>query len=166
MGLGRHGGGVAAARWLAREGALVTVTDLADADSLTASRRRIGRRADRPRWTFGRHDERDFADAEAIVVNPAVRPDHPLVTLARRRGVQITSEIELFLDRCPASVVGVTGSNGKSTTASMLAGILSADGQRTWLGGNIGVSLLGDLSSIQAGDKVVLELSSFPTSPI
>jgi UDP-N-acetylmuramoylalanine--D-glutamate ligase len=58
-------------------------------------------------------------------------------------------------------VIGVTGSNGKSTTATMLAAILSADGQKTWLGGNIGVSLLSELPAIETADRVVLELSSF-----
>jgi UDP-N-acetylmuramoylalanine--D-glutamate ligase len=73
----------------------------------------------------------------------------------------LTSEIELFLDCCPAKVIGVTGSNGKSTTSSMLAEILKSSGRRTRLGGNIGRSLLGELDQITAEDWVVLELSSF-----
>ncbi len=122
MGLGRHGGGVAAARWLAEQGAAVTVTDLASVSKRPA---RVDRALNRPilpiaAWTLGRHDEADFAGADAVVVNPAVRPDHPLVAKARTAGARITSEIELFLDRCPARVVGVTGSNGKSSTATML----------------------------------------------
>jgi UDP-N-acetylmuramoylalanine--D-glutamate ligase len=160
LGLGRHGGGVAAARWLAAGGAQVTVTDRADAAALAES---IAALVDAPisGWTLGRHDERDLLSADAIVVNPAVRPDHPLLALARAGGVTITSEIELFLERCPAPIVAVTGSNGKSTTATMLAGICSAAGETTWLGGNIGVSLLPKLGTICASDRVVLELSSF-----
>ncbi len=133
MGLGRHGGGVGAARWLAEQGAVVTVTDLADADALANS---IAALADVPiaRWTLGRHDESDFTSADAIVVNPAVRPDNPLLAVARANGVQITSDIELFLERCPASVVAVTGSNGKSTTASMLARIFALAATRTLAG--------------------------------
>ena len=84
-----------------------------------------------------------------------------MIEIARDAGVVLTSEVELFLDSCCASVVGVTGSNGKSTTAAMTAAILEAEGRRTWLGGNIGRSLLGELGRIQAEDVVVLELSSF-----
>ncbi len=97
-------------------------------------------------------------------------------------GVRLTTEIDLFLEAvtcpdiphasplpksegtCPAASIGVTGSNGKSTTSAMIAAILQAGGQRTWLGGNIGGSLLDHLDEIQPGDGVVLELSSFQLS--
>ncbi len=160
MGLGRFGGGVAAARWLARQGARVTVTDLADqetlADSLDALR-------DEPIAEFhlDGHREEDFRQAELIVVNPAVRPENRLLQLARQSGAQLTSEIELFMRASPAPIIGVTGSNGKSTTAAMTAVILRAAGRRAWLGGNIGHSLLDDLPNITADDRAVLELSSF-----
>jgi UDP-N-acetylmuramoylalanine--D-glutamate ligase len=160
MGLGRHGGGLGAARYLARHGAQVTVTDLADESALADSIRAL---ADVPiaRWRLGGHEETDFASAEWLVVNPAVRPDHPLVQLAQRSGARVTSEIELFLDACPSRIVGVTGSNGKSSTATMIADILKLSGNRTWLGGNLGGSLLDDVDRMQADDLVVLELSSF-----
>ena len=106
-------------------------------------------------------DPNDFQTAEVVVVNPAVRPGDRLVELAQRSGAQITSETELFLNACPATVVGVTGTVGKSTTATMLADMLAAGGRRSWLGGNIGHSLLADLPSISADDIVVIELSSF-----
>jgi UDP-N-acetylmuramoylalanine--D-glutamate ligase len=112
-------------------------------------------------FCFGEHREADFREADLLIVNPAVKPDNPLVRLARDSGARIASEIELFLDRCPAPVIGVTGSNGKSTTAAMTAAILNAAGRRTWLGGNIGRSLLPDLPQIRADDWAVLELSSF-----
>ncbi len=160
MGLGRHGGGVAAARFLAAAGAQVTVTDLAPTDDLRES---VAALADSSiaRYRLGEHAEDDFRTAELVVVNPAVRSDNRLVALARAAGAAITSEIELFLERCPAPVIGVTGSNGKSTTAAMIAAIFTASGRPTWLGGNIGHSLLEDLPRIQSGDAVVLELSSF-----
>jgi UDP-N-acetylmuramoylalanine--D-glutamate ligase len=160
MGLGRHGGGLGAARFLADQGARVTISDAAEAPSLSAE---VEALADLPIQTmhFGGHDERDFRSAEVVVVNPAVRPDHPCLRIAREAGARLTSEIELFLERCPARVIGVSGSNGKSTTATMLAEILRSDGRRTWLGGNIGGSLLDQLDQVRAGDWVVLELSSF-----
>lgn len=160
MGLGQHGGAVGAARWLAAQGAQLTITDLADESTLAESLAALGK-LPIAQLRLGQHVEEDFIGADAVIVNPAVRPGHWLVELARHRGAQILSEIELFLNACPAPILGVTGSNGKSTTADMLAAILQADGRHTWLGGNIGGSLLDDLDCIRPDDWVVLELSSF-----
>lgn len=160
MGLGRHGGGVAVTRWLAEQGCRVTVTDLEPADRLADS---LDQLKDVPieRMALGGHDETDFRRAHLVVVNPAVRPNHPLLKLVRKRRGKLTSEIELFLERCPATVVGVTGTTGKSTTCAMLAEMLRHAGRCTWLGGNIGNSLLGDLQWMHKADVAVLELSSF-----
>ncbi|NQT15855.1 MAG: UDP-N-acetylmuramoyl-L-alanine--D-glutamate ligase, partial [Planctomycetes bacterium] len=151
---------VGAARWLARHGADVTVTDLADETVLAES---LAALADAPIGGFhlGGHREGDFREADLVVVNPAVRPDNSLLEIARAAGARLTSEIELFLGVCPAGIVGVTGSNGKSTTAAMTAATLQAAGRRAWLGGNIGASLLDELDRIGREDWVVLELSSF-----
>ena len=160
MGLGHFGGGLAVARWLACNGAEVTVTDLADANALAEP---LAQLAAMPiaRYTLGGHREADFRDIDLLVVNPAVRPGNPFVQIAMTAGVRIATEIELFLEQCPANVVGVTGSNGKSTTTAMIDSILRADSRISWLGGNLGGSLLDQLSAIQADDWVVLELSSF-----
>ncbi len=160
MGLGRHGGGLGAARYLARHGAHLTVTDAALRESLAPFLAELAQLPIRA-LRLGEHDVRDFRDAEYIVANPAVRLDHPCLEAARQSGAIVTSEIELLLERCPAHVIGVTGSNGKSTVATMLAEILSTAGRRTWLGGNIGGSLLGELNRMTCDDWVVLELSSF-----
>ena len=163
MGLGQFGGGAAAARWLAAEGARVTVTDLADERTLAPALENL---AGCPISAFhlGGHCEADFRQADLVVVNPAVRPESPWLGVARQNGVPLSTEIDLFLRHCPATTIGVTGSNGKSTTAAMIAAILQADGRRTWLGGNIGRSLLDVLDEISSGDSVVLELSSFQLS--
>jgi len=160
MGLGRHGGGVAVARYLAEHGAEVTISDMADREALAAS---LDLLSDVPiaAINLGGHEPQDFSAAEFVVVNPAVRFDHPMLQLARAAGATPTSEIEVFLRACSAEIIGVTGSNGKSTTSSMIAEILAAAGRRTWLGGNIGRSLLAELDKICADDWVVLELSSF-----
>jgi UDP-N-acetylmuramoylalanine--D-glutamate ligase len=160
MGLGRHGGGVAVSRWLAQQGCRVTVTDLEPHGKLTQSLAQVAD-VSIERFQLGRHDEADFASAEIVVVNPAVKPNHPLVELARGGGAVITSEIEFFLNRCPATVVGVTGTAGKSTTCTLLAKMLRNAARQTWLGGNIGVSLLPELDNMRSSDVVVLELSSF-----
>jgi UDP-N-acetylmuramoylalanine--D-glutamate ligase len=161
MGLGRHGGGVATARWLVEQGASVTVTDTATAESLQAT---LAQLADLPGITFRlgtAHDAADFTQSQMIVVNPAVKIGHPLVELARRHGECITSEADLFLRHNPGRLVAITGTTGKTTTASMLAAMCRAAGLRTWLGGNIGRSLLADLPHILPGDIVIMELSSF-----
>ena len=160
MGLGHFGGGVAAARWLAQRGARVTITDLADEDTLAES---LALLADLPIAAFllGGHREDAFCSADLVIVNPAVRPTSPWLHLVRQTSARLLTEIELFLENCPASVIGVTGSNGKSTTAAMIASILRADDRPTFLGGNIGGSLLDQLPHIGRDDWVVLELSSF-----
>ena len=167
MGLGRFGGGVGAARFFAERQAQVVVTDLAQADTLEQSLQKL---ADLPSITYhlGRHLRDDFTAADAVVVNPAVPPDSPFLSLARQANVPLTTEINIFFQLCPARIVGVTGSNGKSTTSAMIASILSGAvdaGQgpfrRVFLGGNIGRSLLGELEQITADDVAVLELSSF-----
>jgi len=160
MGLGHFGGGVGAARYLARRGARVTITDLADearlADSLIALDG-----VPIHDVHLGGHREDDFCEAELVVINPAVHPDNPLLALAARNGARLTTEIELFLNACPCPTVGITGSNGKSTTAAMTAAAVGADGRRVWLGGNIGQSLLEQLDQIARDDWAVLEISSF-----
>ncbi len=160
MGLGHHGGGVSAARFCAQAGAVVTITDLRDEKQLSEP---VALLPGIPFKNFrlGHHREEDFHFADIVVVNPAVRPSNRFVEVARQAGARILSEIELFLARCPATVIGVTGTVGKSTTSAMLAAVLKSAGRRTWLGGNIGQSLLSELPQITPTDIVVLELSSF-----
>ena len=160
MGLGHFGGGAAVARWLARAGDVVTVTDLADAERLRDALEAL-RGEPIAAYHLGAHRDDDFLQADLVVVNPAVRPDNPWLRMAQQASVPITSEIELFLNACRGRTVGVTGTNGKSTTAAMTAAALRACGVRAWLGGNIGESLLDKLDEIRPDDWVVLELSSF-----
>jgi UDP-N-acetylmuramoylalanine--D-glutamate ligase len=159
MGLGSFGGGVGLTRYLVSQGASVTVTDLRDAAALAGSLRTLG---DLPvRYVLGRHEEADFIDAEAVFVNPAVPPSSPYLQLARRHGVPLDSEINLFVRECRGRIVGITGSVGKSTTTALLGSILRRHDPRTLVGGNIGGSLLAYLPEITADTPVVLELSSF-----
>jgi len=158
MGLGLFGGGVGAARFFARRGANVTVTDLKDTVALAPSVRAL----DGLPVTFhlGGHDPADFTEADVVVVNPAVPKESPYLTMARKAGATITAEMTLFVEACPATIVGITGSAGKSTTTT-LAGAMLAKGGPTRVGGNIGKSLLEDLDAIRQNETVVLEMSSF-----
>ncbi len=160
MGLGRFGGGQGAVEFLLSRGASVTVTDLRTADELAAVIRNC-RDAVRVHWRLGGHHESDFLNTDLLIVNPAVRPGNPFVELAQSHGVPVTTEIGLFWERCRGRIAGITGTNGKSTTTQLLHDMLKSQGHRTWLGGNIGRSLLGVVDEIDADDWVVLELSSF-----
>lgn len=157
-GLGHFGGNIAATRWLVQQGAQVLVTDTAARDKLTDSLQQLdGLPVD---YRLGGHDERDFTDCDLVVASPAISPDNAYLAAATKAGVPITTEIRLFLDRCPLPVVAVSGTKGKSTTTAML-GLMLGTRYRVWLGGNIGKSLLADLPQMQEGDVVLLELSSF-----
>src|SRR6478609_1447488 len=111
MGLGRFGGGAGAVRFLTTRGARVTVTDLLDEADLAESLAQI---ADCPIEAFhlSGHLESDFLDADLVVVNPAVPPNHPLLESARQAFVPLTSEIALFWQFHRGRTLGVTGSNG------------------------------------------------------
>jgi UDP-N-acetylmuramoylalanine--D-glutamate ligase len=185
MGLGRFGGGLGAASWLAEQGARVLVTDLAPESKLAEPLAELKPHTDAGRIAtrLGGHDEADFTTADLVVANPAVpKPwENLFLRAAKAAGVPITTEIGLTLRLALARVgaertIGVTGSVGKSTTTAMIAHALRETGQRVLLGGNIGGSLLPELSSPLSLPNpaspaasppgialpwVVLELSSF-----
>ncbi len=160
MGLGTFGGGIGAVQFLATRGARVVVTDLRSEQELADS---LVKLHDLPCVEFhlGGHSQQHFRNAELIVVNPAVRPDNPYIELARQNNIPLTSEMNLFWQHNRGQVVAVTGSNGKSTTTTMIHAMLEASGHRCWLGGNIGGSLLPMVDQIESDHWVVLELSSF-----
>ena len=163
MGLGSFGGGAGAARFMVQSGAEVTVTDIRHRPQLAET---IAKLQDVwVQYHLGGHDEADFTRdrTDIVVANPAVPRTSVYLKSARRNGLAVTSEMNLFFERCPAPIVGVTGSNGKSTTTAMIAEVLRAGLQRrVWLGGNIGGdNLLCEVHKIGCDDLVVLELSSF-----
>ncbi|MBD3676749.1 MAG: UDP-N-acetylmuramoyl-L-alanine--D-glutamate ligase [Planctomycetaceae bacterium] len=160
MGLGRFGGGTGVIRFLVAQGAHVTVTDIKPADDLADSLDLISD-LDIEAIHLGGHHESDFTETDLLIVNPAVRRDSEWLQLAEQAGVPLSSEIGLFLQFNPAHVIGITGSNGKSTTAALTHHLLKNAGLKSHLGGNIGGSLLNSLDEIAPNDWVVLELSSF-----
>src|SRR5947209_1133366 len=118
MGLGVHGGGLGVVRFMARNGANVRVTDLRTADKMRTSIEALDGEGLDVEYTLGEHRETDFEWADVVVRNPAVPRESPWLELARRLGKPIEMEISLFLKLCPAPVIGVTGTKGKSTTAT------------------------------------------------
>lgn len=153
VGLAREG--TVAARWLAEQGARVIASDLratAGAEALAGLRVEM-----RP----GPQTPDLLAGVDLIVASPGVPQDLPLLLAAHERGIPITTETRLFAERCLASLVGITGSSGKTTTTTLTAKMLEASGFRVWLGGNIGEPLLGCAAEMRPQDRAVLELSSF-----
>jgi UDP-N-acetylmuramoylalanine--D-glutamate ligase len=162
MGLGRFGGGVDAAKFAVGAGAKVIVTDLASEEKLGISIRQLEEFAE-IEYHLGSHEPADFEQTDVIIVNPAVPPDNKYLQIARQCGKVITSQIGIFFQLCPAMTIGITGSNGKSTTAALTAHLLKSAGDKNVrLSGNIGNEpLLTILDQISRKDIVVLELSSF-----
>lgn len=103
----------------------------------------------------------DDLDQDYIFRSPGIRPDIPAFEQAKERGSVITSEMEIFCQVCPCKMIAVTGSDGKTTTTTMIAKLLEAEGYTVHLGGNIGHPLLAETGSMKETDMVVLELSSF-----
>ncbi|MAG92600.1 MAG: UDP-N-acetylmuramoyl-L-alanine--D-glutamate ligase [Planctomycetaceae bacterium] len=160
MGLGTFGAGIAVTRFLLEQGAHVTLTDLKTERELHHS---LAELPDDARLTLhlGGHRLEDFSQADLVVVSPAVRPDNEFIHCARDNAIAITTEMNLFWQHNRARVIGVTGSNGKSTTAALIHAMLQAAGINSHLGGNIGRSLLPQLPLLTSEAWVVLELSSF-----
>ena len=98
---------------------------------------------------------------DVIFKTPGMRPDVPELLAAKKRGVTVTTEMEVFMDLCPAHVTAITGSDGKTTTTTLVHKLLTMAGYNTHVGGNIGAPLLPEIDSIKESDWVVLELSSF-----
>ena len=106
-------------------------------------------------------DTLEETGADLILRTPGMKPYLPAFEEARRRGGTVTSEMELFFSLCPAPITAVTGSDGKTTTTTVIAGLLKASGHKVHLGGNIGRALLPVIEEISREDEAVVELSSF-----
>ncbi len=98
---------------------------------------------------------------DVIFKTPGMRFDVPEILRAKENGSIITSEMEVFFDLCPSHIIAVTGSDGKTTTTTLIHKMMTKSGYKTWLGGNIGNPLLADVENMEKDDWVILELSSF-----
>jgi UDP-N-acetylmuramoylalanine--D-glutamate ligase len=156
IGLAREG--LALTRFLVECGAQVTVSDLKTREQLQGS---LAKLADLPvRYVLGEHPL-TLLDADILFLSPGIPLDAPIVRAARARRMPISTETRLFLELCPAPVIAVTGSSGKTTTATLVGEMCKAASQTTLVGGNIGRPLIGQLADIRSADHVVMELSSF-----
>ncbi len=161
LGLGLHGGGASTARWLLKNGAKLIVSDIKPMRVLKSSVLSLGRNKNLA-FVFGKHREKDVKWADFIVYNPGVPKESKYLQLARRIGKSVYNEASLFFDRCRAQVVAVTGTRGKSTTASLISEMLKNSKKRSILAGNIRTSFMLDVvSRASESDIIVLELSSW-----
>ena len=103
----------------------------------------------------------DGVEADVVFRTPGMHPANPAIEALRARGAQVTSEMEVFFEVCPCTLLGVTGSDGKTTTTTLVSEMLKAAGKTVWLGGNIGTPLLPLVRQMKAEDYAVVELSSF-----
>jgi len=162
VGLGRSGR--ATAFLLRRQGAIVTVTDIKPpatfGDSLS------GLLAEKIGLALGWQPVELFLAHDLVVVSPGVPWDLPQLEAARARGIAVVPEVEVAGWYMDAPIVGVTGSNGKTTTTTLLGKMLEASGFSTFVGGNIGVALSSAVESLKPGSIVVAELSSFQLEAI
>ncbi len=103
----------------------------------------------------------DNLQADVVFRTPGMHPGNPALEALRSGGAEITSEMAAFFKLCPCPIIAVTGSDGKTTTTTLIAKMLQAEGKKVWLGGNIGTPLLSVCREIQKTDIAVVELSSF-----
>lgn len=103
----------------------------------------------------------DGVEAEILFRTPGMHPGNPAIQALRDRGAAVTSEMEVFFEVCPCHLIAVTGSDGKTTTTTLISEMLKASGKTVWLGGNIGTPLLPLCRQMQKDDYAVVELSSF-----
>lgn len=161
MGLGLHGGGAGSAEFFSRLGSRVVVTDLKRRAELRPSISKL-RRFKKIVYHLGGHKLVDFTKADYVIQGPGVPENSRLLEIARQSGAQVLSDVEIFFLTCPALIVGITGTKGKSTTTWLIGRFLERGlEKRIWVGGNIRKSMLSFLPRVKKGDIVVLELSSF-----
>src|SRR5438094_9465933 len=161
VGLGRSG--VALARFLASKGVVPRICDQKTREQLEEF---IPPLPENVQLVLGGYGRQTLKDCAAVHASPGVPCDSELLQLARDRGLRVSSEIDLFFRLCPAPIVGVTGTNGKTTTTALIGQVLAAGDRPVLVGGNIGETVLDRLQEVTPWHWVVLELSSFQLESI
>ncbi len=157
--LGMAKSGLACAKLLKRNGAEVFVSDLRDKDSLESETKRLEEL--NIAFETGGHTARVVSDRDFIVVSPGVPLDIPVLVEAQNRGIPVFSEIEVAFWLTDARIIGITGSNGKTTTVSLIGEILKKEKREYRVGGNIGIPFSTIGAEVSPDGFLVLELSSF-----
>ena len=183
MGLGLHGGGVGSANFFAKRSKKVIVTDLKSKKELKPSLTELKKNKN-IRYVLGQHRMKDFLGTDLIIQGAGIPDDSPYLVTARKNYIPIDTDIGIFFELCPVPIIGITGSKGKSTTASLIAAMLrekyeaprvhtrgifggirrsiSAEAdKKVFLAGNIRISVFDILPRLTKDSSVILELSSW-----
>lgn len=147
-------------KYMNKKEAIVTVFDNREMENIPKEAYDEIKRYDMPHF-FGRNALENLKGFDIIFRSPSCMPTIRELVEEEKRGAIITSEIEMLMKLCPGTVIGVTGSDGKTTTTSLIYEILRTAGYNCYLGGNIGTPLFTKLSEMHEEDYIVLELSSF-----
>ncbi len=158
MGLGISG--FWTAHYLAKQDALVTVSD-SNQESALSQKRVNALRALEVRLECGTHHKKSFKNADLIVISPGVPHMLPLLCEAREQGIPVIGELELAASIIKTPVIAITGTNGKSTVTELLGRLLNKAGYRVFVGGNLGTPLIAAVAEAQKIDYAVVEVSSF-----
>ena len=161
LGLARQGKSLA--RYWSDQGWKVIVSDIRSAEDLTEACQELS--GQDIGFVLGHHPDSLIEGADRLYLSGGVPADLPLVQQARTADILVSNDAQLLLELCPAPVIGITGSAGKTTTTTLVGRMLAqesaAKGTKAWVGGNIGRPLLDDLDLIKKHDSVAMELSSF-----
>lgn len=161
FGLGLNQGGVGSAKFFASQGAKVRVTDLHSKEVLKLSIDDLKIYSE-IEYSLDDHKNEDIAWADLIIKNPAIKPNNPYIEYALQIGKEVRMDMDIFLEFVkPSQIIGVTGTKGKSTTSSLIYEVLKKADKDVLLAGNIGVSVLDNISYIKKNTLIVLEISSF-----
>lgn len=152
-------------KWLCALGANVTAFDRLEENdpSIVKTKSEFANEGISVEWSLGESylDSLSNDDFDYVFKTPKMRVETPELQNAKMKGSVLTTEMELFMALCPCKIFAVTGSDGKTTTTTLVSEILKTAGYNVWLGGNIGTPLLDKVGEMKADDMVVLELSSF-----
>ena len=152
--------GIAAAEVLEEQGAVVTLADGQDRSHIKAAAE-LAAVEGRVKLALGRQDEALLDAVDLLILSPGISIRHPLVQAAEGRGIAVWSEIELAGRLCQAPILAVTGTNGKTTTTTLLGEMMRSAFDEVVVGGNIGTALSREVSRVTAAGRVVAEISSF-----
>ncbi len=161
--LGAARQGLALARYLHSEGSMVSINDKQSAAELLNAKTAL-KDLENIRWITGSHPLEALDSIDLLCLSGGVPLSNPIVQEAIRRGISISNDTQIFMEKVPCKVIGITGSAGKTTTTTLVGRIAQADTKtpkKAWIGGNIGNPLIVDVDKMSPNDIVVMEISSF-----
>jgi UDP-N-acetylmuramoylalanine--D-glutamate ligase len=162
--LGFARSGQEAARLAAGHGARVRISDKTDNEAIRKAIKQLDFKVEE--MELGGHSAKFIQDSDLVVLSPGIRLNSEPVRWAKDKGIPVISEIELGFQFCPATIIAITGSNGKTTVTTLVGEVLKKTGKKVFVCGNIGNPFCGEVGKMKKGDLVSLEVSSFQLETI